>query len=241
MCEEKNDTVEIKNRNMKYKLILFDADGTLFDFDTAEREAFERALALFGIKENLSQLHQEYEVINKAIWSDFEQKKISSADLRTERFKRFFQKADIAIDPHNFSPVYLKFLSEGVHLIPGAFEIVNYLYGKCELALATNGLADVQKPRFKNSELAKFFPNIFISEEIGHPKPAKQYFQYLFEVLPYNDSAIIIGDNLVSDIKGGNDFGIDTCWFNPEKRINKSGITPAYEISDLSELKLILK
>ena len=225
---------------MKYKLVLFDADGTLFDFDTAEMEAFEKTFKQFGINGNLKQLHKEYEIINMAIWRDFEQKKITSEELRIERFQRFFSKENLQLDPDVISPIYLKYLSEGTHLLQGAEEIVSYLFGKCELALATNGLADVQNPRFAGSDLAKYFQHIFISEEIGHPKPDSEFFQHIFAKLPHKESAIIIGDNLISDIKGGNNFGIDTCWFNQNKRNNKSGIIPTFEISDLVELKKIL-
>ncbi|MDA3813047.1 MAG: YjjG family noncanonical pyrimidine nucleotidase [Candidatus Cloacimonetes bacterium] len=226
---------------MKYKLVLFDADGTLFDFDTTEMEAFEKTFKQFGVSENLQQLHKEYEIINMAIWRDFEQKKITSEKLRIERFQRFFTKEDLQLDPKVISPIYLKYLSEGTHLLPGAEKIVSFLFGKCELALATNGLADVQNPRFADSELAKYFQHIFISEEIGHPKPDPEFFQHIFAKLPHKESAIIIGDNLTSDIKGGNDFGIDTCWYNPNKYNNNSGISPKFEINDLSELKRIVK
>ncbi len=225
---------------MKYKLVLFDADGTLFDFDTTEREAFDKTLKQFEINENLNNLHKEYEIINKAIWRDFELKKITSENLRIERFKRFFTKENLQLDPITFSPIYLKNLSEGAHLLDGAEEIVSFLFGKTELALATNGLADVQNPRFADSILAKYFQHIFISEEIGQPKPNSEFFEHIFLKLPFSESAIIIGDSLASDIKGGNDFGIDTCWFNPNKRINKSGIIPTFEINDLNELKSLL-
>ncbi len=225
---------------MKYKLVLFDVDGTLFDFETAEREAFEKTFNQFGIENDLQRLHKEYEIINSAIWRDFELKRITSEELRIERFRRFFAKENIQLDPLIFSPVYLKRLSEGTHLLPGAKEIISFLNGKCELALATNGLADVQNPRFAGSELAKYFQHIFISEEIGHPKPNPEFFQHIFQKLSYKESAIIIGDSLSSDIKGGNDFGIDTCWFNPNKYNNDTGIVPKFEINDLSELKEII-
>ena len=226
---------------MNYKLILFDADGTLYDFTRAEREAFEKTLRQFGIHENLSHLHKEYEKINLAIWKKFEEKTITSTKLRLERFHRFFTQEKLSLDPVEISPVYLKYLSRGTYLLDGAEEIVKYFHGKCEIALATNGLSDVQYPRIQNSRLAKYFKHIFISEDIGFPKPDRNYFEYIFQKLPFRDSAIIVGDNLYSDIKGGNDFGIDTCWFNPNKRNNESGIIPKFEISDLNELKGIIE
>ena len=226
---------------MNYKLVLFDADGTLYDFTRAEREAFDKTLRQFGINENLTYLHKEYEKINLAIWKEFEEKKITSTKLRLERFHRFFTQEKLSLDPIEISPVYLNYLSQGTHLLDGAEEIFKYFYGKCELALATYGLANVQNPRFAGSDLAKYFQHIFISEEIGFPKPNKGFFKHIFSKLAHKKSSIIIGDNLTSDIKGGNDFGIDTCWFNPEKRINESSIIPTFEINDLNELKKIVK
>jgi YjjG family noncanonical pyrimidine nucleotidase len=226
---------------MNYKLILFDADGTLFDFTRAEREAFEKTLRQFGIHENLSFLHKEYEKINLKIWKEFEEKIITSTKLRLERFRRFFTQEKLSLDPVEISPVYLKYLSQGTHLLNGAEEIVEYFYGKCEIALATNGLSDVQYPRIQNSRLAKYFKHIFISEDIGFPKPDRKYFEHIFQKLPFRDSSIIVGDNLYSDIKGGSDFSIDTCWFNPNKRTNESSIVPTSKISDLVELKRIIK
>lgn len=226
---------------MNYKLILFDADGTLYDFTRAEREAFEKTLRQFGIHENLSYLHKEYKKVNLAIWKEFEEKTITSTKLRLERFHRFFTQEKLSLDPVEISPVYLKYLSRGTYLLDGAEDIVKYFHGKCEIALATNGLSDVQHPRIQNSRLAKYFKHIFISEDIGFPKPDRKYFEHIFHKLPFRDSAIIVGDNLYSDIKGGSDFSIDTCWFNPEKRINESSIVPTFEINDLVELKRIIK
>jgi len=222
---------------MKYDLILFDADGTLFDFDTAEKEAFQKTFIEFGINENLVMLHREYEKINKSIWQDFQDKKISAEALRTERFRIFAEKFELNIDPQEISPVYLNNLAKGTDLLSGATEIVQYFSGKCEIALATNGLSDVQRPRFSSSGLAEYFEHIFISEEIGHPKPEKEYFEHIFNKLPYKNSSIIVGDNFSSDIMGGNNFGIDTCWFNPDNLQNYTEIEPTYEISNLLELK----
>ncbi len=226
---------------MKYKLILFDADGTLFDFDSAEKNAFLKTLSSFGVTSKLNELHRSYEKINKAVWQDFQDKKISSLELRTERFRKFFEQAGLKLKAEEISPVYLKNLSMGTDLLPGAEEIVKYFSGKCELALATNGLSDVQRPRFAASKLAPYFQHIFISEEIGHPKPDKEFFDHIFKILPYRDSTIIVGDNFSSDITGGINAGIDTCWFNPDGNNNSTDMEPDFEITDLIDLKQIVK
>jgi len=226
---------------MKYELILFDADGTLYDFKQAELQAFNNTMLHFGVSTNLTELHLIYEIENHLIWQEFEQKKISSVELRTARFSRFFKKADLELDPNLVSPFYLAELAKGTHLLEGAIEIIQYLYGKVPLAIATNGLADVQIPRFADSKLHGFFEHNFISDQIGHPKPEPEFFQHIFEDYSQKPKSIIIGDNLDSDIKGGNDFGIDTCWYNPNRKENKTGITPTYEIANLAELKQIIE
>ena len=149
--------------SMKYELILFDADGTLFDFEKAEKKAFAKTMKHFGVIENLGLLHSEYEKINLAIWQEFQEGKISSENLRTERFQRFFDKNNLKLNPADVSSFYLKRLSEGVDLIPSAEEIIRHFWGKCEFAIATNGLSDVQRPRFAASRLAPYFKHIFIS------------------------------------------------------------------------------
>jgi len=227
---------------MKYKTILFDADGTLYDFDKAAVEALKSSFKKYNLEwtENTFLIYEE---VNKKIWNDFEKGLITTKEIKRERFKRFFDIIEVTnIDSLKFSKDYLEFLSQNNYLLDGAEDIIKWSSQKFELAIVTNGLASVQNPRFKSSELRKYFSHIIISEEIGFAKPKKEIFDYTFELLniPSKSSTIIIGDNLTSDIKGGVDYGIDTCWFNPAKLANTSGILPTYEVSNLNELKKIL-
>ncbi len=227
---------------MKYTTILFDADGTLYDFDKAAVEALKSSFNKYNI-EWTEKRFQIYEEVNKKIWDDFEKGLISTKEIKTERFKRFFNLIRVEnIDSIQFSIDYLEFLSQNNYLLEGAADIVKWSSEKFKLAIVTNGLASVQNPRFKNSELRECFKHIIISEEIGFAKPKREIFDYTFALFnnPNKDSVIIIGDNLTSDIKGGADYGIDTCWFNPLKNKNNSEIVPTYEISNLNELKKIL-
>jgi 2-haloacid dehalogenase len=227
---------------MGYKVILFDADGTLYDFDKAAVEALKSNFNKYNItwKNNTFEIYEE---VNKKIWDDFENGLITVIEIKTIRFKRFFDTIGVEnIDSIEFSKDYLNFLSQNNYLLPQAEEIIKWSSKKFKLAIITNGLASVQNPRFKISELRKYFEHIIISEEIGFAKPKKEIFDFAFSKFnnPSKDSVIIIGDNLSSDIKGGIDYKIDTCWFNPGKNKNSNGIIPTYEISNLNELKKIL-
>jgi 2-haloacid dehalogenase len=70
----------------------------------------------------------------------------------------------------------------------------------------------------------------------------KEFFDYVFARISNFDpqQALIIGDSLSSDIKGGQLAGMDTCWFNPMGQENDTDIIPTYEIRKLQELYQIL-
>lgn len=226
---------------MKFDLILFDADGTLLEFEEAETKSFFQACNKLKIKCDLEQLRTKYQVVNSAIWKEFEDEKITAEKLREERFRRLFNQEQLSISPAEMSKEYLDYLSQKTNLLKNALAIVKYCSQKSKIALITNGLTDVQKLRIGQSPLKKYFKDIFISEEIGYPKPNPKIFYYVFKRIKVNpENTIIIGDNLNSDIKGGKEFGMKTCWFNPKNKKNVTAIQPDFEINELMELKKII-
>ncbi len=225
---------------MKYDVILLDADDTLFDYQRAESNALEKSYLHFGLAFDEKEL-ENYRVINKQIWRDFELGKIDSNSLRTQRFKRLFNKGT-EVDIEEFSKTYLKHLGEGHFLIEGAEEVCKYLFGKYRVVILTNGITDVQHSRINRSPLKRYIHEIITSEETGHKKPDIGIFDYTFNRIAHSDKGktLIIGDSLSSDIQGGYNYEIDTCWFNPNGEVNKSGLNPTYVIKDLRELLEIL-
>lgn len=227
---------------VKYEVILFDADDTLFNFKKSEEYAFERVINEFDIKYDKDYHYKIYKNINKKVWEELEKGLILVEDVKLERFKRFTKKLNISVDPRKFNKVYLDFLSQTSFLIEGSNEILSSLSDKYRLCIITNGFADVQNKRIRNSILNNYFEEIIISEEANASKPDPKIFEYTFKILNLEDksSVLIVGDSLTSDIKGGVNFGIDTCWYNPDKDDNKSDVQPKYEIHDLNELHYIL-
>ncbi len=227
---------------MKYKVILFDADGTLFDFDRAEKFALSESFRHFGASYN-EPLHLKiYNDINTQVWSELEEHKISADELKTERFRRYFNEVDLTLDAQAFSDFYLNALSQGSFLLNGAEDLVVQLAKHYKLVLLTNGLTSVQHPRFRVSPVYKYFSAIVVSEDIGVAKPQPGIFEYALKQIDHTEkiSTLIVGDNLKSDIQGGINFGIDTCWFNPDSKENKTGIKPTYAIDRLDKLNAIL-
>jgi 2-haloacid dehalogenase len=225
----------------KYQWLFFDADGTLFDFDRAEAKALEYSFRDFNL-DYISSYGGVYQQINQQVWQDFELGKITSAELRIARFERLFQALDIQADAKVFSARYLIHLGNAAELIEGAGEIVRLLQEKYHLVLVTNGIKEVQRSRLAQSTIADCFELVAISEEIGAAKPDPHYFAAVFNQLgsPSRESVLVIGDSLTSDIQGGINYELDTCWYNPQNRPANPLIQPTYQIKTLEELHAVL-
>jgi 2-haloacid dehalogenase len=226
---------------MRYKWLLFDADGTLFDYNKAETFALRNTFAQINHPFEKQYL-TKYREINAQIWLDFEKGKIDQDILRTRRFDLLFEAVGLHYSSPDFSRRYLANLAQATHLMDGAEEMVKSLSKKCNLAIITNGLADVQRPRFAHSSINEYIQVVIISEEVGAAKPDQKIFDIAFARMnhPAKSEVLIIGDSLTSDIRGGHNYGIDTCWFNPEGKTNGQGLTSTFEIQQLAELKEIL-
>jgi 2-haloacid dehalogenase len=224
---------------LKYTWLLFDADDTLFDFPKASASALRCTLEQCGLpfEPAFTGLYWRF---NQQVWQEFEHGEITSRELRVRRFRLFFDETSLNGDPQIVSPLYLKNLALGTDLLDGAEEVVRALKDRYHLALVTNGLKEVQRPRLEGSALRNCFEQVFISGEMGLAKPSREYFDLVFRGIgqPPKESALIIGDSLTSDMQGGLDYGIHTCWYNPEDKTSDLALT--YKISHLKELISLL-
>jgi len=226
---------------MTYTTLLFDADGTLFDYDRAETWALTETFAQYGLR--FEPAHsQRYRQVNDPLWEAFEQGQVTQDRLKVLRFERLFEALGFDVDADAFSASYSRQLGRATFLVNGAHDLVAGLSGQHRLLLLTNGLTDVQRPRFGASTIGHYFEAWVISEEVGVAKPDPRIFDIAFERLgrPAKREVLIIGDSLTSDMAGGIAYGIDTCWYNPAGRQADSSLPVTYEIQDLAQLPAIL-
>ena len=227
---------------MAYTHILFDIDNTLLDFSRTEAFALEQSLTsnnITFVPEHLT----GYRTINHQYWQDFEAGKVTLPELKVGRFQSFLDSISLTADATEFSSMYRNYLSQGSFLLEGAEDIVKKLASNYSLHIITNGFSTVQRPRLAASPITQYFDSITISEEVGYKKPETEIFDIVFEAMenPDKSQTIIIGDSLSSDIQGGINYEIDTCWFNPEQKTAPDGFDITHIIHDLKELNSIFQ
>lgn len=229
---------ERKFLKLKYKFLLFDLDHTLLDFDAAEDIALTQLLEEEGVED--IQTYKDYYVpMNKALWKDLEQKKITKAELIKTRFAKLFAHFVIEKDGAYLAERYQFFLSKQGQTFPGVEDLLKKLISKgYELYAATNGITYIQTGRLEQSGIAPYFKEIFISEQLHTQKPDAEFYEKIGARIPNFDKnqTLMIGDSLSADIQGGNNAGIDTIWYNPHHLENKSLAQPTYEVDSYQAL-----
>lgn len=228
---------------MKYDIILWDLDNTLLDFDKAESEALKSLFARFNLDECSDEMVKRYSIINVEYWRMLERGEMSKSDILINRFMTFFKECgiDTAI-VEDFNSAYQLALGDTIAFRDNSLEIVKSLKGKARQYIVSNGTIEAQVKKLKNSTLDKLMDDVFLSERLGAEKPSEVFFEKAFASIGGFDKAraIIIGDSLTSDIKGGKNAGITTCWYNPWHHAFSGDAVPDFEISHLSEVLPLL-
>lgn len=226
---------------MKYNTLLFDLDDTILNFTKGEQIALNLLLKEMNV-ENAQDVINEYVTLNKSLWKEIEKGNLSRDFVLNNRFSMLFEKYSKQVDGEKVEKRYRHYLDLQHELIDGAEEILKDLCKNCKIYIITNGVSNTQLKRIRDSKLEKVFTDIFVSEDIGYQKPAKEYFDTVIKKIPdFNlRNTLIIGDSLTADILGGIQNNIDTCWFNLYKTENLTNIKPTYEIFKLRELYEIL-
>ena len=224
------------------EFLMLDLDDTILDFHKAERIAIAKTIRDFGV-EPTEEVLSRYHTINKWHWEQLELGKMVREEVLVGRFAMLFGEKQVAVDPVNVARAYEKNLSIGHYFLPGAEEAVDVLSKKYRLFLTSNGTASVQKGRMTSANLYRFFEKVFVSQEIGYNKPSLDYFNACFAQIPGFDpkKAIMVGDSLTSDILGGINAGITTCWVTAHDTPAHPTIRPDYRIESIAQLESLLE
>ena len=223
------------------KFIFLDLDDTILDFHRSEAVALRKTLQSLNV-DPTDEIIARYSKINLAHWKALERRELTREQVLTGRFRQLFQELGMNVSPNVAQSLYEKNLSESHFFVDGAPRLLMTLSKKYPLYIASNGTTLVQTNRIASSGIGRYFKAVFLSEQLGADKPQIEFFERATgQIEGYNpDEAIILGDSITSDMQGGINAGMNTCWFNPHHRDNH-GITPEFEITDLGQFDAVLQ
>lgn len=222
--------------------LFWDIDDTLLDFKRGEATAIRHTLSQIGI-EPTDDVVRLYSEINESFWKRLERGEVTREQILIGRFEALFSALGVSGDAPATQELYFSFLGEQHDYIDGAQTVLDTLRGKYPMYAVSNGTTVIQNKRLAASGLDGYFDRIFLSQEIGAEKPSAAFFDACFAALPdvRREEVLIIGDSLTSDMCGGADAGLCTCWFNPHKKENVLGVRIDCEIAALEELLPLLQ
>ncbi len=223
--------------NQRYKTVLIDADNTLLDFDAAETQALRRTMEARGL-DFTPERHAAYVRINRELWDAAHRGEVDRDYITGQRFRRFGESLGWSGDADAWDREYLDALGDCGTLLPGALELLKALKPYCAIGLATNGLQKVQRKRLAGNPIAPYLDGVFISQEMGVGKPQAAYFQKVLEALNAEiETTVMVGDDLLSDIQGAINAGLDSIWYS---RNGAESPLPTYRVTGLAAVAQIV-
>lgn len=225
----------------RYDVLLFDADNTLLDFDANEKESFRCLMRDMG-EDWTEERYRTYKTMNDALWKKIERREISVEEGVNTRFAAFMERYGKQVDGRAWERVYRSYLNRGTQEMPYVHQVLARLQKEFRLYVITNGVEETQVFRMNGAGLTGYFQDMFISGRIGCGKPSREFFAYVEAHIPdfRKETALVIGDSLTSDIQGGHDARLDTCWLVRQRDARPEDVQPDYIIHSLLQLADVL-
>lgn len=222
---------------MRYEWILFDADETLFHFDACA--GVQRMLGAYGVEWEESHF-EEYQVVNRPLWVDYQDGRITAAEVQERRFAQWAER--LQVSSATLNSAFLSAMADLCRPLEGAVSLLQSLRGRVRMGIITNGFGELQQIRLQRTGLQDYFELLVVSEVVGAPKPHPEIFRYALERMgePSPDKVLMVGDNPDTDIFGGIQAGLDICWVNWHGKAAPPGILPDLEVRSLGELEQLL-
>ncbi|HID3928084.1 pyrimidine 5'-nucleotidase [Klebsiella pneumoniae] len=193
---------------MKWDWIFFDADETLFTFDSFS--GLQRMFLDYSVTFTAEDF-QDYQAVNKPLWVDYQNGAITSLQLQHQRFDSWAERLNVP--PGELNDAFMNAMAEICAPLPGAVSLLNALQGKVRMGIITNGFTSLQQTRLERTGLRDHFDLLIISEQVGVAE---------------------------SDIRGGVNAGLATCWLNAHQRELPADLEPDWTVTSLSELEQLL-
>lgn len=223
--------------------ILWDMDGTLLDFIAAEKAAIRALFQEHGFGECTDEMLARYSKINRSYWEKLERGEMAKQEILVRRFEDFFTAEGLdASVAATFNSQYQLRLGDTIVFRDDSYELVKALHGRVKQYIVSNGTIAAQNKKLRLSGIGEWMDGVYLSDELGVEKPNVQFFEQVFDAIGPVDKAqvMIVGDSLTSDIRGGINAGIVTCWYNPDHQPTPPDMPIDHVIDDLHEVLALL-
>lgn len=230
-----------------FRLVLFDLDDTLFDYQSAWNASARRAFAELTATRSVDQetLYRALQAQNDRLWPRYSQGEISLWDLRRIRFDETLRAAGVEPgkgDQEAFQALLQRFTMTSIRPDPVVQRLLADVSVRCRMGVVTNGGPE-QHEKLRRLELDRYFPPeaVFASEEVGVAKPDAAIYRMAlehFHVLP--GQALFVGDNWVNDVTGPIDAGLQAVWLNHRGAAPETAHRPYAVIRRIGELADLL-
>jgi len=228
---------------MNKRCLLIDFDDTIVDFHDAEAYAFHQLTKKYNLETNQDDLNQ-FMTVNQAHWEAFQQNQLSKTEVLSKRFEVYFDLHQINVNGEEADVIFRDELANApIKYFMNTVKTLRMLKDTHDLYIVTNGVLETQERRIAKTKMGNWFKGVYVSEQTGYQKPMPEFFDFVFNEIGHDkrDHAMIVGDSITSDILGGKNAAIKTCWFNPRNKINNTEINPDYTIESLDQLLDIAK
>jgi len=221
----------------KWDWIFFDADETLFTFDSFS--GLQRMFLDYSVTFTAEDF-QDYQAVNKPLWVDYQNGAITSLQLQHQRFEGW--AARLNVNAGHLNEAFMNAMADICAPLPGAVSLLDSLKGKVKMGIITNGFTSLQQIRLERTGLREHFDLLIISEEVGVAKPDARIFDYALEKAgnPDRSRVLMVGDTAASDILGGMNAGLSACWLNAHQQVLPEHIKPTWTVTSLAELEQLL-
>lgn len=221
--------------------IFFDLDHTLWDFEKNSGLAFQQVINELYLPFTINEFLTHYVAINNTYWDKYSLNQISQEELRVGRIRDTFSRLKYDSSLEEIIEVgdrYISYLPNYNNLFEGAIELLDYLKPKYKLHIITNGFSAVQEQKLRKSNIYDYFQSITDSELAGVKKPDSKIFEFAMNTANVSvEKAIMIGDNLIADVQGAQNVGMDVIFYNEHfKEVDASII----EVNNLLAIKNLL-
>ena len=229
----------------QYKNLFFDLDDTLWAFSLNARDTFEEMYHKYDYDRffrSFQHFYTLYQHRNVELWEKYGRGQVSKEELNRQRFLYPLEAVgarDVAL-AEAFSDDFFSVIPTKNRLMPHAYEVLEYLAGKYNLYILSNGFRELQSRKMRSAGVDGYFKKVILSEDLGVLKPWPAIFNFALSATQSElRESLMIGDSWEADITGAHGVGMHQAFYNVTERTTFPFL-PTYHIHSLKELMDLL-